>query len=147
MSMMAPRILLADDHWQILANLSRLAGEAGEVVGTAQDGRAAVTEARRLCPDVIVLDLSMPDMTGIEAAAQLRRDLPESKVIICTVYTNPRVVEEAFAAGAAGFVLKQAAAADLAAAIRAVVSGERFLSPGLRYRERAAEASGSVPET
>lgn len=145
--MMTPRILLADDHWQILANLSRLAGEAGEVVGTAQDGRAAVTEARRLSPDVIVLDLSMPEMTGIQAAAQLRRDLPESKVIICTAYTNPRVVEEAFAAGAAGFVLKPAASADLGTAIRTVLAGRRFLSPGLRYRARTAESSGSASET
>ena len=130
--MKTPRILLADDHPQVLANLSRLAGEAGEVVGALQDGRAVLAEARRLHPDVIVLDLTMPEVNGLDVARMLRRNMPESKVIICTVHTNPRMIEGAFAVGAVGFVQKQSAYADLPAAIRAVLAGDRFVSPALR---------------
>jgi DNA-binding NarL/FixJ family response regulator len=127
-----PRILLADDHPQVLANLSRLAGEVGEVVGALQDGRAVLAEARRLHPDVIVLDLTMPEVNGLDVARMLRRNMPESKVIICTVHTNPRMIAGAFTVGAVGFVQKQSAHADLAAAIRAVLAGDRFVSPALR---------------
>lgn len=130
--MTTPRILLVDDHPQVLAKLCRLAGEAGEVVGAVQDGRAVLAEARRLHPDVIVLDLTMPEVNGLDVARMLRRDMPESKVIICTVHTNPRMIEAAFVAGAVGFVQKQSAHADLAAAICAVLAGERFVSSAPR---------------
>ena len=129
---MTPRILLADDHPQVLTNLSRLAEEVGEVVGTMPDGRTVVAEALRLHPDVIVLDLAMPEVSGLDAARILRRDVPESKVIICTVHANTRMIEEAWAAGAVGVVRKQSAHADLTEAIRAVLAGGRFVSHALR---------------
>ena len=129
-----PRILLADDHSHVLASLSRLADEAGEVVGTVQDGRAAVAESLRMRPDVMVLDLVMPGIGGIEAARLLRREMPNIRVIICTMQTNLFVIDEAFTAGAAGFIRKQSAYMDLATAIRAVFAGQRFVSPELRDR-------------
>jgi DNA-binding NarL/FixJ family response regulator len=144
---MRPRILLADDHPQVLANLSRLADEAGEVVGAVQDGRAALKEARRLHPDVIVLDLTMPEVNGVDVARMLRRDVPESKVIICTVHSNPMMIESAFTAGAVGFVQKQSAHADLAAAIRAVLTGDRFVSPALHDGKEKPHAEDSPTDS
>ncbi|MDH4088569.1 MAG: response regulator transcription factor, partial [Nitrospira sp.] len=87
-----PRILLADDHPQMLSNLCRLAETVGEVIGAASDGQAAVNESLRLHPDVVVLDLVMPGVGGLEAARRLRRDLPECKVVICSMYTQPEVI-------------------------------------------------------
>jgi DNA-binding NarL/FixJ family response regulator len=141
---MIPRVVLVDDHPQVLAYLSRLAGEVGEVVGAMQDGRAVLAEVRRLQPDVIVVDLAMPDISGLEVARLLRRDMPDSKVIICTVETGPRVIEEAFQSGVMGFVRKQSAHADLGAAIYATLAGERFLSPALRYGKEKSNA-GDLP--
>lgn len=143
---MIPRILLADDHPHVLTNLSRLADEVGEVVGAVQDGRAVLAEVRRLHPDVIVLDLTMPEISGFEVARLLRRDVPESKVIICTVQTDPRVIEEAFQSGAVGFVRKQSAHADLAAAIRAVLAGDRFVSPALRDDKEKSSPEDSATD-
>lgn len=144
---MGPLILLADDHPQVLANLRQLAGKAGEVVGAVQDGRAVITEARRLQPDVIVLDLAMPEVSGLDVTRLLRREVPKSKVIICTVHTNARLIEHAFAAGAAGFVQKQSAHVDLVAAIRAVLSRDTFLSPALRDAEAKSESTSSATES
>lgn len=140
---MIPRVLLVDDHPQVLAKLSQLADEVGEVVGAMQDGRMALAAARRLHPDVIVLDLTMPEVNGLDVARMLRRDMPESKVIICTVHTNPIMIESAFTAGAAGFVQKQSAHADLAAAICAVLAGNRFVSPALHYGKEKSHAEDS----
>ena len=144
---MGSLILLADDHPQVLANLRQLADEAGEVVGAVQDGRAVITEARRLQPDVIVLDLAMPEVSGLDVTRVLRREVPKSKVIICTVHTNARLIEHAFAAGAAGFVQKQSAHVDLVAAIRAVLSGDTFISPALRDVEAKSESTSSATES
>jgi DNA-binding NarL/FixJ family response regulator len=144
---MIPRILLVDDHPQVLANLSRLADEAGEVVGAVQDGRAALKEARRLHPDVIVLDLTMPEVNGLDVARMLRLDMPESKVIICTVHSNPMMIESAFAVGAVGFVQKQSAHVDLAVAIRAVLAGNRFVSPALRDGKGKSHAEDSPTDS
>ena len=130
--MSKPRILLADDHPSVLANLCRLADRVGEVVGAVSDGRKAVSESRRLNPDVVVLDLTMPGAGGIEAAQILSQEMPDIKVIICTVHTGKAQITNAFAVGVVGFVRKQSAYEDLASAIRAVLAGERFVSPGLR---------------
>lgn len=132
--MKKPRILLADDHPSILANLCILADTVGEVVGAVSDGRAAVNESLQLQPDVVVLDLEIPGVGGIEAARLLRRDLPDCKLIMCTVHTGRQHIKEAFAAGATGFVCKQSAYEDLIPAISAALVGERFVSPSLRNR-------------
>lgn len=131
---MKPRILVADDHPSILANLCILADTVGEVVGAVSDGRAAVNESLHLRPDVVVLDLEMPGVGGIEATRLLRRDLPDCKLIVCTVHTGKQHIKEAFAAGAVGFVRKQSAYEDLMPAISAALEGERFVSPSLRNK-------------
>lgn len=139
-----PRILLADDHPQILSNLCHLAETVSEVVGTASDGQAAVDESLRLRPDIVMLDLVMPGVGGLAAARFLRRDLPECKVIICSMFTQPELIKEAFAAGAIGFVRKQSAHTDLAPAIRAALAGETYISPSL---QRSLEKNGGGGES
>lgn len=129
--MRKPHILLADDHPQMLANLCRLADKAGEVVGAVTDGQAAVDVSRRLRPDVVVLDLVMPRVGGIDAARAIRKELPDCRVVLCTIHASANIKEEAFAAGAVGFVRKQSAHSDLVPAIRAAVAGETFVSPSL----------------
>lgn len=131
--MSKPYILLADDHPHMLSNLCRLADAVGEVVGAVTDGRAAVEESLRLHPDVVVLDIMMPGVEGLEAVRLLRRDLPDCKVIICSMHTHAELIAEAFAVGAVGFVRKQSAHSDLAPAIRAALAGETFVSPSLDH--------------
>ena len=138
-----PKILLADDHPQILSNLCRLADTAGEVVGAASDGRTAVTEALRLRPDVAVLDIFMPGVNGLEAARLLRRDLPQCKVIMCSMYTSADLITKAFSIGAVGFVRKQSAHADLAPAIRAAMTGRTFVSPSLQNDLTSGQQRGN----
>lgn len=137
-----PHILLADDHPQMLANLCRLADKAGEVVGAVGDGRTAVQESLRLRPQVVVLDMMMPAVGGLEAAQFLRRDLPECKVIICSMHTHCQLIAEAFSVGAVGFVRKQAAHTDLVPAIRAALTGETFVSPSLEYNPAPPQTNG-----
>ncbi len=131
---MPPRILLADDHPHVLANLSRLADEVGEVVGTVQDGRTVIQEVLRLQPDIVILDLRMPGINGLVAARELRQVAPGSRIIVCTVQTHAKVIEEAFANGVSGYVRKQSAHEDLAPAIRAALAGEQFISPAIQER-------------
>lgn len=140
--MSKPHILLADDHPHILSNLCRLADTVGEVVGAVSDGRAAVEESLRLHPDVVVLDIMMPIVGGLEAAQFLRRDLPECKVVICSMYAHSQLITEAFAVGAVGFVRKQSAHADLVPAIRAAVAGETFVSPSLEHNTPQPQTNG-----
>ncbi len=87
--MTRPRILMADDHSLVLAGLRRLVEEEGDVVGTVEDGRALVEEAKKLRPDLILMDISMPLLNGLDAARQLRKLVPESKLIFLTVHTTP----------------------------------------------------------
>lgn len=145
--MAEPKILLADDHPQILSNLCRLADTAGEVVGAASDGRTAVAEALRLRPDVAVLDIVMPGVDGLEAARLLHRDLPQCKVIMCSMYTNANLITKAFSIGAVGFVRKQSAHADLALAIRTAMTGLTFVSPSLAQSVTLSQQDGDDEQT
>lgn len=140
--MSKPRILLADDHPHILSNLCRLADTVGEVVGAVTDGRAAVDSSLRLYPDAVVLDIMMPEVGGLEATRFLRRDLPECKVIICSMYTHSDLIAEAFAAGAVAFVRKQSAHSDLVPAIRAALAGKTFVSPSLEQNTATSQTNG-----
>ncbi len=140
--MSKPHILLADDHPQMLANLCRLADKAGEVVGAVTDGRAAVDVSYRLRPDVVVLDLIMPRVGGLDAARAIRRDLPDCRVILCTIHVNASTIEEAFAAGAVGFVRKQSAHSDLVPAIRAAWAGETFVSSSSEHHYPPRQENG-----
>jgi DNA-binding NarL/FixJ family response regulator len=126
-----PRILMADDHSLVLAGLRRLVEEEGDVVGTVEDGRALVEEAKRLKPDLILLDISMPLLNGLDAARQLTKLVPDCKLIFLTAHATPTYVTEAFKAGASGYLVKQSATAELKLAIQAVLSGQHYMTPSV----------------
>jgi len=127
--MKKPRVLMADDHSLILAGLRKLVEVECDVVGTVEDGRALVEAAQKLRPDLILLDISMPLLNGLEAAKQLRVLLPESKLIFLTMHASPTYATEAFQAGASGYLLKRSAASELSLAIKSVLQGQHYLTP------------------
>ncbi len=128
---MSIRILLADDHTILRAGLRMMlnAQPDFEVVGEAQDGRQAIQEAQRLQPDVILMDITMPDMNGIEATRQIKKILPDIKVLILTMHEHDEYVFQALRAGASGYMLKEAADTDLISALRVIQNGQFYLSP------------------
>ena len=127
--MKKPRVLMADDHSMILAGLRKLVEGECEVVGTVEDGRALVEAAQKLRPDLILLDISMPLLNGLEATRQLTKLVPESKLIILTMHASPTYATEAFQAGASGYLLKRSAASELNQAIQSVLQGRQYLTP------------------
>jgi DNA-binding NarL/FixJ family response regulator len=127
--MIRPRILMADDHSLVLAGLRKLVEAEGEVVGTVEDGRALVEEAQKLRPDIILLDISMPLLNGLDAARQLTKLVPESKLLFLTMHATPTYATEAFKAGASGYLIKRSAASELKQAIQAVMRGQHYLTP------------------
>lgn len=126
---MAKRILLADDHVLMLEGLTRLLSSHFEVVGTAVNGRAVLEEAKRLNPDVVVMDVGMPDLNGIEAARKLAKVVPSAKIVFVTQQLSPAYVHAAFAAGAKAYVAKQSAAGELVAAIQSAVADRYYVTP------------------
>ncbi len=128
------RILLADDHQMFLAGLERLLEPEFEVVGKVEDGRALLQAATALQPDIVVADISMPLMNGIEATRKLREAAPCAKVILLTMYGDALYVADALAAGAVGFVLKRDTPGDLTRAIRRVLRGEMAIPDCSRPR-------------
>ena len=127
--MTKPTILLADDHTLVLEGLVQLLEADYEIVGTSPDGKALIADALRLKPDLILLDISMPHMTGIEAARQLRDSLPSAKIVIVTQQNGQGYIQEAFRAGAMGYLLKQSAAAELRTALSQVLLGHYYVTP------------------
>ena len=126
------RILVADDHQIVLQGLKTVLDREGfEIVGEASDGAQAVALAVELRPDLVVMDISMPVMTGIEAAAQIRRSVPDSKLVLLTVHTENRYILEALRSGIRGYVLKSRAASELIEAIHEILNGRVYLSPGI----------------
>lgn len=125
------RVLLADDHTILRAGLKMMLNAQPdiEVVGEASDGRQAVSEAHRLLPDVILMDITMPDCNGIEATKQVKRTLPDIRVLVLTMHENEEYLFQMLRAGASGYMLKEAADTDLISAIRVVSSGRFYLSP------------------
>jgi DNA-binding NarL/FixJ family response regulator len=137
------KVLLVDDHAVMREGLAALLGGAGiDVIGTAGNGREAVRLARELTPDVVVMDISMPDLNGIEAARQIRVRVPSVRIVILSMHANREHVHQALAAGADGYVLKESAATEVAAAVRAVAAGRRYLSPAIEAA--MLEAGGSA---
>ncbi len=129
---MSCRVLLADDHQIVRQGLRGILVAAGhEVIGEASDGREALKLARTLNPDIAVLDLSMPLLNGLDAAREMRRLVPDIKIILLTMYTDKGYVLQALRAGARGYVVKTQAAEDLISAIREILRGETYLSPGV----------------
>ena len=123
------RLLLADDHAIFLEGLTRLLEPEFEVVGRAEDGRAMLKMTARLKPDMIVADISMPLLSGIEAVRQLRKKDSRTKVIILSMHSDVELASEAIRLGASGYVLKHSAAESLSKAIREVLKGGTYVSP------------------
>ena len=127
--MQRPRIVLADDHTLLVDALKNLIEPEFEVVGTFNDGQALVEAAAELNPTVVVLDISMPTMNGLNAGQRLKQMMPMVKLVYLTMNHDPDVAGEAFRLGASGFVLKNSAAAELLQAIRKVVRGGYYVTP------------------
>jgi len=125
------RILIADDHSILLAGLKKLVEEDHEVIGTVEDGRALIEAAERLKPDLILMDISMPLLNGLDAARQLKKLVPDSKLLFLTMHSSPTYATEAFKAGANGYLLKQSAASELPQAIASVLRGQTYLTPAI----------------
>ena len=125
-------VLLADDHEEFLVVERRLLEPDFEVIGTVRDGRAAIEAAVRLAPDLLVLDLSMPVMDGIEAAMSLRAAGSRTRIVFLTVHDDPDYVRAALATGALGYVVKCRLASDLVPALRDALAGRTFVSPSIR---------------
>jgi DNA-binding NarL/FixJ family response regulator len=128
------RLLLADDHTILLEGLKALLAPEFEVVATTADGRAVLDAAERHQPDLILLDISMPGLNGIEAARRLKQSNPDAKLIILTMHADLSFVSAAFEAGASGYVLKHSAPTELLAALRDVDSGRCYVSTLIRRR-------------
>lgn len=126
-----PRVLVADDHSIVLERVLSLLGCKFEVVGTANNGRDLVAEAERLQPDVIVMDITMPILNGIEAAHELGEIGSTAKLVFLTVHGQPAFVDACFTEGALGYVTKSRLATDLIPAINDALSGRRFISPSV----------------
>lgn len=127
------RVLLADDHTLIRAGLRLVVDQEPEftVVGEAADGRQAVARAQSLKPDIVVMDVGMPGLNGIEACRQIRESLPETQVVMLSMHSDEGYVLRALKAGARAYLLKDSAEADLARAIRAASEGKSFFSPAV----------------
>ena len=136
------KILIVDDHAVVRSGLRMLLDDQDdlEVVGEAGDMRGAVFEARSLKPDVILMDVVMPGDDGIAATAAVLREVPDAKVLVLSMQDDARYVHEAFAAGASGYVLKEAAHTELVGAVREVAGGGRYVHPELGARLVAAQA-------
>jgi DNA-binding NarL/FixJ family response regulator len=123
------RVILADDHAMVAEGLGRLINEVADLVGQVADGQQLVDSARRLKPDIIISDVSMPVMSGLDALRQLRAEGSQARFIFLTAHTEAQLAAEAMRAGASGYLLKAAAGEELFEAIRAAMAGRVFLSP------------------
>ena len=141
--MKRPRVLLADDHKIVAEGLKSLLEAAFDLVGIVEDGRALVTAAEKLSPDVIVADISMPLLNGIEAARQLKKAKSGAKIIFLTMHPDVTYATRAFEAGAVGYVLKHSAASELVAAIQAALKGRVFVSPQIAQDVKQPSVDGS----
>ena len=126
-----PRVLLADDHRMVAEGLKGVLADEFEVVGVVEDGRAMVAAANKLRPDVVVADISMPHLNGIDALPRLKKDNPDIKVVFLTMHQNAAYARRALEAGAAGFVVKHSAPEELVMAIHAALKGKTFITPAL----------------
>lgn len=146
---MRPKVLLADDHRIVAEGLKSLLSNDFDLVGIVEDGRALVTAARTLKPDVIVVDVSMPHLNGIDAIPLLRKQDPHVKIVILTMHQDPAYARRGLEAGAQGFVLKHSAADELVLAINAALKGHTFITPALTsdVLRGARKGSGAKQKT
>jgi two-component system, NarL family, response regulator NreC len=140
------RILIVDDHAVVRTGLRLLldSEEGLETIAEAGTARDAVFEARKHKPDVILMDIGLPDRSGIEVTVDVLKEAPKSKVLILSMEDDPSYVREAFSAGASGYVLKEAADSELVTALRQVAEGERYVHPALGARMAAADAEAAA---
>ena len=139
------RVLLADDHAMMREGLSVLLTKAGmEVVGSVGNGRDAVRVAIATMPDVVLMDLTMPEMNGIEATRQICTRMPATQVVVLSMHSNREHVYQAIKAGATGYVLKDAASAELVKAVRTVCAGRRYVSPAIGLLSDLSEQRGPL---
>jgi DNA-binding NarL/FixJ family response regulator len=146
-----PRLLLADDHRLVIEGLQRILEPEFEVAGMVEDGRSLLAAARQLNPDAILLDISMPLLNGIDAARQLSKSGSRARLVFVTMHTDRPFVVEAFRAGAAGYILKHATPRELLGAVRAVVRGEHYVTPGIgvdagKLTKKSSGGPSSTPQ-
>src|SRR5688572_18579258 len=129
-------VLLSDDHAMFRDGLRLLLEAAGDivVVGEAANGHSAVAETKRLRPDVVLMDIAMPSLNGFEAARRIVREVPGTKVIILSTYSDDQHVQQAVAAGVVGYLMKETASNDLLCAVRGASKGNVFFSPPIARR-------------
>jgi DNA-binding NarL/FixJ family response regulator len=150
--MRRPRLLLADDHRIVAEGLRSLLEPEFELVDIVEDGRALVARAKELLPDVIVADITMPLLNGIEAALQLKKADVPAKIVFLTMHQDVTYAAKAFELGAAGFVLKHSAPSELVTAIREALAGRTYVTPLIAkelmqaYRDGAAQQQGAATE-
>jgi two-component system, NarL family, response regulator NreC len=139
---MTIRVVVVDDHAVVRSGLRHIldSAEGIEVVGEAGDSQNAIFETRAQKPDVILMDIVMPGKSGIETISDLLKDAPEAKVLILSMEDDPHYVREAFAAGASGYILKEAADSDLVTAVREIAAGGSYVHPSLGARMVSADA-------
>ena len=127
--MARPRVLLADDHALLLGAFEKLLADECDVVGQVSDGRALVAAAEDLKPDVVVLDISMPLLNGLEAGRQIKQKLKKTKLVFLTMNEDADLAAEAFRSGASAYLLKRSGASELAVAVREVMRGRSYITP------------------
>jgi DNA-binding NarL/FixJ family response regulator len=142
-------VLLADDHTVVRQGLCALLEAQSDIkiVGEAANGRQAVDLAKKTLPDVVLMDLAMPVLNGLEATRQIRRNVPSAKVLVLTSYDDDQYVQQIVQAGASGYLIKQTAANDLLGALRSVQQGNNFYSPAIarRLRQHNRDGAGHGP--
>lgn len=146
------RLLIADDHAVVRGGLRLLLDSQSdmEVVGEAQDGEATLSEAKRLHPDIVLMDIAMPGMNGLEATKAIKQASPEVQVLALSMYADDRYFFQMLQAGASGYIIKGAEPAELLTAIRTVAQHQPYIYPGLvqkllrHYQEQATSAEGDV---
>jgi len=126
--MKRPRVLLADDHTLVLEGFKKLLEDHCDLVGAVEDGRTLVEVAEQIRPDLILLDIAMPLLNGIDAAKKLKRLLPDVKLIFVTMHADTAYISEAFKAGASGYLLKRSAGKELVKAIQCVMGGNYYVT-------------------
>ncbi|MBZ5579728.1 MAG: response regulator transcription factor [Acidobacteriia bacterium] len=124
------RILLADDHSLVIGGIRGLLESRYEIVGSADNGKSLIEAALRLAPELVILDVSMPILNGIDAAREIRRVLPDTKFVFLSMHSNPLYLRKALEVGAAAYVLKSGASEELLGALEAVKKGETYISAG-----------------
>jgi DNA-binding NarL/FixJ family response regulator len=129
--MTRPRLLIVDDHQVVAEGLIRLLGDRFEIVATINDGSAVVDAVSRLQPDVVLLDLSMPNISGLEAMRQLKQRHMDVKMLVLTMHADPDLAVAALKAGASGYVLKESSGSELLTALQVVLRGDTYLATSL----------------